>query len=158
MNNNAATTTVTCPRCPMKWCERCGGPQAEMRSLSVAGCRLCWLDVWTSQEVRYDDEEERGYSAEGEALSAVEAWMARDALADGTLTVERCNSPCPHASGWWLPEGAREALHPSLRLRLPDEALLSQWLANYAPVDVLKHVLEIHSNRIGVIAGGYRIR
>jgi hypothetical protein len=22
--------------------------------------------------------------------------------------IDECNSPCPHVSGWWLPEGCRE--------------------------------------------------
>jgi hypothetical protein len=93
----------------MKWCERCGGPRGRpLRELTLHGCRLCWLALWTSQEVRWDAEEDAGYSAEGESLSAVEAWMARDALANGTLTVERCNSTDDTAAdSTWLPPGQR---------------------------------------------------
>lgn len=115
----------------MRYCSKCGGPiKGPLRELTVHGCRLCWLDLWTSQEVRWDAEEDAGYSAEGEALSAVEAWMARDALADGSLTVERANAPCPRVTSTWLPPNERE---PLPRFWLDDAKELHRWHADSRP-------------------------
>jgi hypothetical protein len=68
--------------------------------------------------------------------------------------VERCHTPCPHASGWWLPEGARlpffDPPQKGDEVRT-DEVLLEDWLLYHARREVMAH-------RIGWIAGGYRTR
>ena len=42
------------------------------------------------------------------------------------------NTPCPHASGWWLPEGARD--NPEGR-PADDAARLGFWLMNAQGLD-----------------------
>jgi hypothetical protein len=90
----------------MKWCERCGGPVRGDVLYTDHGCRLCWLErqaAWWPKR----NEPWPGLPAEGEA-----------------------NSPCPHASGWWLPEGAREALLDRIVWHRPqtDADRLECWL------------------------------
>jgi hypothetical protein len=97
----------------MKWCERCGGPVRPLKYQvhpvdGHNGCRVC-------------------------ALEDLARWgaMDRHLIADGPVETE----PCPHASGWWLPEGAREALRTTIDydaedcLAWPDddEIALEKW-------------------------------
>ena len=92
----------------MKWCERCGGP---LRAWDW--CQLCWLDrVSKAQD----------WSPGDRRLAAWVEWADQPGLA---------HAPCPHASGWWLPQGARERPRPPLR-STSDEAALLDWLARYA--------------------------
>jgi hypothetical protein len=59
----------------------------------------------------------------GEWVAAWELWLGdRDAA----------NQPCPHASGWWLPEGARD--NPEGR-PADDAARLGFWLMNAQGLD-----------------------
>jgi hypothetical protein len=89
----------------MKWCERCGGPCRPLKYQvhpvdGHNGCRVC-------------------------ALEDLARWgaMDRHLIADGPAVSE----PCPHASGWWLPEGARD--NRSVAGGLGDEQRLFRWLA-----------------------------
>jgi len=78
------------------------------------GCRVCWLVGMTSFDVRAHDEEERGYDAEGEALSTVDRRCLRDAMVEDPTLLERCNSTDgTTASASWLP-GHAAPLAPSL--------------------------------------------
>ena len=107
----------------MKWCERCGGPRGRpLRELTVHGCRLCWIDLWTVRQVRWDAEEDAGDDQGYEDAMSVEF-----ALTDGALDRDAANQPCPHASGWWLPEGARD--NRFVAGGLGDEQRLFRWLA-----------------------------
>jgi hypothetical protein len=111
----------------MKWCERCGGPRRP------GGCRLCGLIGMTSQQVIWHEQERLNYTAEGEALGSVAVWATMSAP---DFDPAPFHTPCPHASGWWLPEGARDRPWPPLR-STSDEAGLLDWLARYgwhAPV------------------------
>jgi hypothetical protein len=97
----------------MKWCERCGGPVRSARhdpeGYSHKGCRLCGLDRWTSADV-WDDALTR------HAVDAIRDRRLPDARVPWEATWrewsgqrDAANSPCPHASGWWLPEGADDS-------------------------------------------------
>lgn len=92
----------------MKWCERCGGPcrplKYQMHPVDGHnGCRVC-------------------------ALEDLARWGAMDKhlITDRPAVTE----PCPHTSGWWLPEGCR-ALGPlETSWYLNDDATcLDRWLA-----------------------------
>jgi hypothetical protein len=56
----------------------------------------------TSQQVRWADDEDRGYDAEGESINAVEHWMALDELREDPSFRDRCNSTLesPATSHW----------------------------------------------------------
>ena len=68
------------------------------------GCRLCTLYGMTSQQVRWSDDEDRGYDAEGESINAVEHWMALDELREDPSFLDRCNSTLESpATSLWEP-------------------------------------------------------
>jgi hypothetical protein len=102
----------------MKWCERCGGPLRKVRFTShpTSGpsqvvtfreCRLCWLEAV-------------GNGADEQTFDMLAAFDRAD-----------CNSPCPHASGWWLPPGMWEG-NIQWTPDTPDDVRLAHWLATYS--------------------------
>jgi len=69
-------------------------------------CMPCHLFGLTSQQVRYSDDEERGYTAEGESINAV---MAREWTEGPASVPDACNSTeNTAATSTWLPGGAND--------------------------------------------------
>jgi hypothetical protein len=94
-------------------CSKCRGPTHPTRrnyGAVAVGCRLCWLDRWTSMDVIYGDEEDRGYSAEGQSLSEVERESAaydespsqRD-FCNRTDDTAATSHAIPHLYPWDMP-------------------------------------------------------
>lgn len=85
-------TLAICPKCDRRISSAPFGGQ----------CRVCSLVSMTSQQVRWADDEDRGYDAEGESINAVEHWMALDHLREDPSFLDRCNSTLesPATSHW----------------------------------------------------------
>ena len=85
------------------WCS-CGGPLwRENPWDDSVYCRLCRIVGMTSQQVRWHDDEERGYDIEGVSINALlyDEWPSRSIVICNDTT----NSP---ATSTWLPANVRD--------------------------------------------------
>lgn len=117
-------------------------PHADKRVVVEKGapsCTVCWLVAMTSQHVRWHDDEERDFTAEGESLNSVIHREVVDGIAEGLGTVEWFNSG-PEldestATSKMLPAGCHEEQtlnpHDWERLRGGDNQYQS-WLQRFA--------------------------
>ena len=95
-------------------CPVCGMPERGVLALnwphnvtaefSDPRCTVCDLVGMTSQQVRWADDEDRGYDAEGESINAVEHWVALDEAGADPSFRDRCNSVLEtRATSLWEP-------------------------------------------------------
>jgi len=93
-----------CPACrmPMRGTIAIKRGHVVAREFGEPRCNVCDLVGMTSQHVRWDDDEDRGYDAEGESINAVEHWTALDHLREDPSFLDRCNSTLesPATSHW----------------------------------------------------------
>jgi hypothetical protein len=79
-------------------------PHNVTAEFSDPRCTICDLVGMTSQQVRWSDDEDRGYDAEGESINAVEHWMALDHLREDPSFLDHCNSVLEtRATSHWEP-------------------------------------------------------
>jgi hypothetical protein len=101
-----------------QWCP-CGAPLYPYTP-DHSGCRVCWLVNLTSQQVIWHEQERLGYTAEGEAIGAVQVWST---LEDLDFSPEPFNSTeGTKATSTWAPRNGE--IEPCRRCGCKDDTVL----------------------------------